>query len=332
MAELRWGVLSPARIGTEKVIPAIQAADRCTVAAIASRDEGRAEAAVGRLGIDRAYGSYEELLADPDIDAVYIPLPNHLHAEWTIASAAAGKHVLCEKPLALSAADAQRMVDACDAAGVCLYEAFMYRFHPSWLAVRDLLASGRIGDLRGIDVWFSYFNDDPTNIRNILEVGGGAMWDIGCYAVSVARLLFGAEPEEVHGVVRRDPASGVDTLAAGLLEFASGAASFGCSTRVEPDQRVHVYGSEGRISVGIPFNIPPDLPTEVFLTHGGNPPVSPATETMRFDPANQYTLQAEAFARAVLDGEPLPVAPADAVANVTVIERVLRAGEVSPSP
>ena len=305
------------------------------VAAIASRAQGRADAAASRLGIERTHGSYEGLLADPDIDAVYIPLPNHLHAEWTIAAATAGKHVLCEKPLALSSADAQRMVDACEAAGVCLYEAFMYRFHPSWLAVRDLLADGRIGELRGIDIWFSYFNDDPTNIRNILDVGGGAMWDIGCYAVSVARLLFGAEPERVHSVLRRDPTSGVDTLAAGLLEFSDGAASFGCSTRVEPDQRVHVYGSRGRISLAIPFNIPPDLPTEVFVTHGGDPPVDPATETLRFEPANQYTLQAEAFARAVLDGEPLPVASADAVANVAVIERVFQAanpdGQLSPS-
>jgi predicted dehydrogenase len=323
VADLRWGVLSPARIGTGKVIPAIQAAARCQVVAIASRDEGRAKVAADALGIGTAHGSYEALIDDAEVDAVYIPLPNHLHAEWTIRAAEAGKHVLCEKPLALSAADAQRMVDACEAAGVVLLEAFMYCFHPSWLAVQERIGSGRIGELRGIEVWFSYFNDDPTNIRNILEVGGGAMWDIGCYAVSVARLLFGSEPERVASDVRRDPASGVDTLAAGVLGFAGGVATFGCSTRVEPDQRVHVYGSRGRITVGIPFNIPPDLPTEVFVTHGGEPPVHPATEVLRFDPADQYTLQAEAFARAVLDGEPLPVAPADAVANIRVIERVL---------
>ena len=324
MAELRWGVLSPARIGTEKVIPAMQRAERCAVVALASRDAGRAEQAAARLGIPRTHGTYEALLADPEVDAVYIPLPNHLHAEWTIAAARAGKHVLCEKPLALGAAEAQRMVDACAEAGVVLLEAFMYRFHPSWLAVQELVAGGRIGDLRAVDVWFSYFNDDPTNIRNILEVGGGAMWDIGCYAVSVARLLFGREPDVIEAVVQRDGASGVDTVTAGVLGFPSGTATFGVSTRVETDQRVHVYGSDGRLSVGIPFNIPPDRPTEVFVTHGGDPPVAPATETMTFEPADQYTLQAESFARAVLDGEPLPVAPDDAVANVAVIERILR--------
>ena len=323
MADLRWGVLSPARIGTEKVIPAMQRAERCQVVALASRDAARAEQAANQLGIPRAHGSYEALLADPEVDAVYIPLPNHLHAEWTIAAAAAGKHVLCEKPLALGAAEAESMVTACATAGVVLYEAFMYRFHPSWLAVQDLVAGGRIGELRAVDVWFSYFNDDPANIRNILEVGGGAMWDIGCYAVSVARLLFGTEPGSIDAVVHRDPVSGVDTLTTGVLGFPAGSATFGVSTRVEPDQRVHVYGSDGRLSVAIPFNIPPGRPVDVLVTHGGDPPVAPATEVLTFGPADQYTLQAEAFARAVLDGEPLPVAPADAVANVAVIERVL---------
>ena len=217
------------------------------------------------------------------------------------------------------------MVQACDDAGVLLMEAFMYRLHPSWLAVRDLVESGRIGRLRAVDVWFSYFNDDPANIRNILETGGGALWDIGCYAVNAARMLFGAEPSRVEASIHRDQVSGVDTLTAGLLAFDGGTATFTVTTRVEPDQRVHVYGDGGRISVGIPFNIPPDLPTEVFLTHGGQPPVHPATETLTFAAGDQYTLQAEAFARSVLDGEPLPTAPSDAVANVRVIEQLFAA-------
>jgi predicted dehydrogenase len=325
MSELRWGIVSTANIGTAKVIPAIQAADRCRVTAVGSRSADRAQECARSLGIDRAHASYEEVIADPEVDAVYIPLPNHLHAEWTIAAARAGKHVLCEKPIALTTADAQRMVDECDAAGVRLMEAFMYRLHPSWVAVRELVAAGRIGDVRAVDIWFSYFNDDPANIRNILDVGGGALWDIGCYAVNVARMLYAAEPDRVEASLQRDPAGGTDVVAAALLEFPSGVATFTCSTRVEPDQRVHVYGDRGRISVGIPFNIPPHLPTEVFVTHGGEPPVRPETETLRFDPADQYTLQAEAFARAVLDGDPLPTPPMDAVANTEAIERIFTA-------
>jgi predicted dehydrogenase len=325
VAELRWGVLSTARIGTTMVVPAMQAADRCRVTAIASRSADRARECAEALGIERAHGSYEDLLADPDVDAVYIPLPNHLHATWTIAAATAGKHVLCEKPLALSAADAQRMVDACAEADVLLMEAFMYRLHPSWVAVRELVRSGRIGEVRAVEVWFSYYNDDPANIRNILDVGGGALWDVGCYGVNAARLVFDAEPVRVEAAVRRDPTSGVDVLSSALLEFSDGTATVTCSTRVEPDQRVHIYGERGRVSVGIPFNIPPDLPTEVFVTHGGKPPVDPNTDTLRFEPANQYTIQAEAFARSVLDGEPSPIPPADGVANTRALERIFAA-------
>jgi predicted dehydrogenase len=322
---VRWGILSPAKIGTAKVIPAIQAADRCEVTAIASRSDERARAAGDALGIPRAHGSYGALLADPEVDAVYVPLPNHLHVEWTIAAARAGKHVLCEKPLALSVADARRMVAACHGADVLLMEAFMYRLHPSWVAVRELVASGRIGRLRAVDVWFSYFNDDPTNIRNIREVGGGALWDIGCYAVNASRMLFAGEPSRVGASITRDPTTGCDVLSSGLLEFEDGTATFTCSTRVEPDQRVDLYGTDGRISIAIPFNIPPDRPVEVHVTHGGDPPVAPATETLTFAPVDQYRIQAEAFAGAVLDGTPLPTPPADAIANIEVIEQLFAA-------
>jgi predicted dehydrogenase len=324
---LRWGILSTANIGMKKVIPGIQKADRCEVVAIASRDADVAKAAADRLGIPRAHGSYEELLADGDVDAVYIPLPNHLHAEWTIASARAGKHVLCEKPLAMNTAEAQTMVEACSSAGVRLMEAFMYRLHPSWEAVCELVASGRIGRLRAVQSWFSYFNDDPANIRNILVFGGGALMDVGCYSVNLSRMLFGREPDRVEASVRRDPEMGVDVLTSAILGFGDDVATFTCSTRTEPDQRVHVYGTQGRISVGIPFNIPPDLPTQVFLTSGGDPPVNPATETLTFEPADPYAIQAERFARAVLDDEPLPVPPEDAVANMRVIEAIFEAGE-----
>jgi predicted dehydrogenase len=323
---VRWGVLSTANIATEKVIPGLRRSPRSEVLGIASRETGRATSVAARLGIERSYGSYEAMLADPDIDAVYIPLPNHLHAAWTIAAARAGKHVLCEKPIALTALESQGMVDACREAGVLLMEAFMYRQHPSWLAVRELVASGRIGRLSAVDSWFSYFNDDPANIRNVLEAGGGALYDIGCYSVNLSRMLFGAEPIGVQAAIRRDPGSGVDVLTSGILQFETGVASFTCSTRTETDQRVHVYGTDGRIEVEIPFNIPPDRPTRVFLTAGGDPPVAPATETLMFDVADPYACEADRFADAILDGVSLPVEPEDAVANLRVIEALFAAG------
>jgi predicted dehydrogenase len=326
MTDLRWGILSTANIGREKVIPGIQGADRCTVTAIASRDIGRAQLVARELGIPRVHGSYEALLADRDVDAVYIPLPNHLHAEWAIAAARAGKHVLCEKPLAMTAADAERMIAVAEAEGVHLMEAFMYRLHPSWVAVCDLVAAGRIGRLLAVQSWFSYYNDDPANIRNIRAYGGGALFDIGCYSVNLSRMLFGGEPARVEASIQRDPVSGVDILTSGLLEFeGGGVATFTCSTRAEDDQRVHVYGTDGRISIGIPFNIPPDRPTEIHLVHGGEPPVNPAIETFTFAPADPYSVEAARFAAAVLDGGPTPVPPSDAVANLRVIERLFAA-------
>jgi predicted dehydrogenase len=326
VAEVRWGILSTASIAREKVIPGIQRADRCSVVAIASRNAARATRIAQQAGIPIAHGSYEALLADPTVDAVYIPLPNHLHAEWAIAAARAGKHVLCEKPLALTSADAERMVAVAEAEGVRLMEAFMYRLHPSWVAVRELVGSGRIGRLMAVQSWFSYFNDDPANIRSIPEFGGGALYDIGCYSVNLSRMLFDSEPTRVRASILRDPVSGVDILTSGLLEFENGSATFTCSTRAEDDQRVHVYGTEGRISIGIPFNIPPDRPTHIYVSHGGEPPVNPATETITFDAADPYSVEAASFAAAILDGRPTPVPPQDAVANLRVIERLFRSG------
>jgi len=208
-----------------------------------------------------------------------------------------------------------------------LMEAFMYRLHPSWVAVRQLVASGRIGRLLAVQSWFSYYNDDPRNIRNIPEVGGGALYDIGCYCVNLSRMLFGSEPTRVEASMVRDPVSGTDVLTSGMLEFGDGVATFTCSTRVEDDQRVHVYGTQGRISIWIPFNIPPDRPTEVYLTAGGDPPVAPHTEVLTFETADPYTVETEQFAAAVLDDLPTPVPPEDAVANLRVIEQILQASE-----
>jgi predicted dehydrogenase len=324
---VRWGVLSTALIGTAKVIPGIGRSRRGEVVAIASRDEATARRVATELGIERAHGSYEALLADPDVDALYIPLPNHLHADWAIRALEAGKHVLCEKPVAVTAADAERMAEAAGRTGRVLMEAFMYRHHPSWVRARELIAEGRIGRLVAVDSWFSYYLDDPTNIRNVAAYGGGALYDIGCYCVNLSRMLFGSEPVDVAASLVRDPATGVDILTSGHLAFADGIASFTCATQAEPDQRVHVYGTQGRITIPIPFNIPPTLPTEITLTTGRQAPEAYETETFAFEPADPYACEADAFAAAILDGAPAPVPMSDAIANLRVIERLFAAAE-----
>lgn len=327
MDRIRWGVLSTAAIGMNKVIPAIGRAENCEVVAIASRDADRAARAAAELGLPTSYGSYEELLEADDIDAVYIPLPNDLHAEWTIKAAAAGKHVLCEKPLARSAAEAEEMVRACDAAGVVLGEAFMYRHHQIWVEAVRLVRDGEIGDLQAVQSFFSFYNDDPTDIRNRVENAGGAVMDIGCYCIHLSRLLFDSEPSQVQASVRRDPQMGIDTLASAVLSFPGGGqATFSCSTRAEPHQRVHIVGSRGRIEIEIPFNIPTDRETRILVTAGGQPPVAPDTRVVTFPPEDAYATQARLFAQELLDRGRAPVPSDDAIANMRVVEAVLAAG------
>lgn len=320
---LRFGVLGCAAIAVRKVIPAIQrSAQRCEVVAIASRDAERAAATAAALGIPRHHGSYDDLLADPDVDAVYIPLPNHLHAAWTLRAAEAGKHVLCEKPLALDTAEAAQMIEGCRQAGVGLMEAFMYRLHPMWTRVHELVADGAIGELQTIQAFFSYRNVDPENIRNIADYGGGALMDIGCYPINVARWMFGEEPSDVVGSVRYDPAFGTDVLSSAVLDFGGRHAAFTCSTQIEDDQRVHLVGTEGRLLVEIPFNIPPDRPTRIIRAAGGDPPVAPDLEVITVPAADPYAVQADAFAAAILAGAPVPIPPEDAIGTLAVIERI----------
>ncbi|MDJ0790787.1 MAG: Gfo/Idh/MocA family oxidoreductase [Acidimicrobiia bacterium] len=324
MDSVRFGVLSTAKIGMEKVTPAIQAASNAEVVAIASRSHDDAVDAAASLGVPQAFGGYEEMLASPDIDAVYIPLPNDLHAEWTLRAADAGKHVLCEKPLAMTPEQAQEMVDGCAQAGVKLQEAFMYRHHPTWVEAIRLVRSGAVGTVQGVQSFFSYYNDDPGNIRNRVENGGGATMDIGCYNINLSRLVFDAEPVDVEAVVKRDPVMGIDVLTSAVMSFPRGGqSSFTCSIRSEEYQRVHIVGTGGRIEIEIPFNIPTDIDTRIFVSAGGDPPVSPATETVVFPPADQYTIQAERFAQSIIDDTPVPVDPSDAVANMTVISEIL---------
>ena len=324
-ARVRWGVLGCASIATHKVIPAMQRSEHCDVVAIASRDAELATATARQLGIPRAYGSYDSLLADDDIEAVYIPLPNHLHAEWTRRAAAAGKHVLCEKPLAMSAAEAAEMVEGCAAAGVLLMEAFMYRLHPLWQRVRSLIDAHDIGELRTIQTFFSYHNVDPDNIRNIAAYGGGALMDIGCYPVNLSRWMFDGEPDRVVATVRRDERFGTDVLTSAIMDFGGRHATFTCSTQGEDDQRVHLVGTAGRLLVEIPFNIPPDRPTRIVRAAGGDPPVAPDLQVIEVPAADQYGVQGDAFSTAVRKGTAVPLPPTDAIGNMVVLERIVAA-------
>ena len=319
--KLRWGVLSTAAIGTRKVLPAMQQGEYTTVDAIASRDLSRAQAIAAKLGIARAYGSYEELLADPGIDAIYNPLPNQLHVPWTIKAAEAGKHVLCEKPLSLTVAEAQTLLDVRARTGVHIGEAFMIRSHPQWLRVRELLRQGKIGELRAVAGFFSYYNVDAANIRNQIECGGGALLDIGCYLIHTARYGFGEEPVRVVAAIDRDPEMKTDRLTSAVMEFPSGHAIFTCSTQLVPYQKVQFLGTRGRIEIEIPFNAPPDRAMRIFVDATGDLSGSGvATET--FPVCDQYTRQGDDFSRAVLEGGQVPVPLEEAILNMGVIEAV----------
>src|SRR6202161_4826547 len=324
--KVRWGVLSTAGIGVKKVVPAMQKGDWSEVTAIASRDLHRAEEAARALGIAKAYGSYEELLAVPQIEAVYNPLPNQLHVPWSIKAAEAGKHVLCEKPISMTVAEAKSLLAVQQRTGVIIGEAFMVRTHPQWVRTRELIASGRIGTLRAIQSFFSYFNTDPKNIRNIAECGGGGLMDIGCYPINTSRFLFAKEPLRVSGLLEKDPQFQVDRLTSAILSFPSGQATFTCSTQLVPYQRMQILGTKGRIEIEIPFNAPNDRPCRIFIDDGRDL-MGGGITIATFPVCDQYTIQGDVFSRAVREGGQVPVPVSDAVKNMAVIEAVFRSAE-----
>lgn len=303
----------------------MQKGERTLIAAIASRTLEKAEGAAAKLGISQAYGSYEELLADRSVDAIYNPLPNHLHIHWTVKAAEAGKHVLCEKPIALNAAEAETLIAVRDRTGVKIGEAFMVRTHPQWLRVRDLVRAGSIGELRSIRTVFSYYNIDPSNIRNQADIGGGAVMDIGCYPINISRFLFEREPVRVSSIIDRDPVMHTDRLTSALLDFSPGQATFTCSTQMVPCQRVEVMGTRGRIEIEIPFNAPPDKPTRIFIDDGSEPAGRNA-RMEEFSICDQYTIQGDRFSQAIQENLAVPVSLEDAIANMKVIDAVLAAG------
>ena len=320
---VRWGILGAANIALQRVVPAMQHSPHTPVIAIASRDLAKARLAADRLGIPRAYGSYQELIDDPDIEAIYNPLPNHLHVPWTIRAAEAGKHVLCEKPLALSAKEAFRLLEVRARTGVQIAEAFMVRAHPQWAAVRELVAEGRLGELRLIVGHFSYFRRDLDDIRSRLEWGGGAIMDIGCYPITLSRWLFDEEPTAVIAAVDRDPDLHVDRLASGLLCFPSGQASFNCATQLVPSQRMELFGTEGRIELDIPFSPPSEHACRILIDDGTQLGGA-AAEAITLPAVDQYRLQAERFSEAVRGVGAVSVTLEDAIANMSVIDALFR--------
>lgn len=316
---VKWGVISTANIGVEKVIPGMLKSRELQVVAIASRSLKAARAAAAKLGIPKAYGSYEEMLADPEIEAVYNPLPNHLHVPLTLAAARAGKHVLCEKPIALSAREAMQLHKL--PKGILVQEAFMVRHNPQWLKALDLARMGAIGELRAIQVFFSYFNRDPRNVRNMAAIGGGGLYDIGCYPVTVARFIYGAEPARVMGLFDRDPTFKTDRTTSGLADFGKGRQlSFTVSTQSAGYQRAHIVGTKGRMEIEIPFNAPPDKPNRYLLQNDENP----HGKWFKLPVSDQYQMQAEAFGRAIRGKEKLAWGVEDAVSNMRVLDAFFR--------
>lgn len=317
MKKISWGILSTAKIGVNKVIPAMQKGKHTRVLAIASRQAEKAKNVAQELGIPKAYGSYLELLADGEIDAIYIPLPNHLHVEWTIKSLQAGKHVLCEKPIALDAKQAEYLrQEAGKFPHLKAMEAFMYRHHQQWQVVKELFAQGAIGELRYIHSVFTYHNVDPTDIRNQAEIGGGGLLDIGCYCINVSRFLFGSEPKRVSGAIEYDPKMKIDRLATGVLEFENGKATFMCSTQLADHKRVSIHGTSGRIEIENPFTPAPDDSCKITRYAGSE------SSEIFVEPCDHYTIQGDLFSQAILSGTNVPLSLEDSVANMKVIDGV----------
>jgi predicted dehydrogenase len=319
MRTTRWGILGTSRFATTKVVPALGRSKHVVLAAIASGDFARAGAVAAEHAIPKAYGSYDELLADPEVDVIYNPLPNHLHVPWSIKALEAGKHVLCEKPIAMTAAEAQTLLAASQRhPRQKIMEAFMYRLHPQWRRAVGIVRDGGVGEPVAVQSLFSYVNEDPANVRNQPAAGGGALMDIGCYAISVARLVFGAEPRRVLGVTDTDPRFQVDRLTTGVLDFGRRqTSSFTCSTQIQPYQRVHIFGTEGRIEIEIPFNAPPDRPCRLWHERGDR------LDEILCEVCDQYTIEADELSRAVLDDTPVPTPLEDAVANMRALDAVL---------
>jgi predicted dehydrogenase len=321
-SKIRWGILSTAKIGIQKLIPAMQKSKYCNVTAIASRNITTAQKTASSLNIPKAYGSYPDLLADPEIDVIYNPLPNHLHVPLTIKALEAGKHVLCEKPLAPSSEEANLLLKTSKLyPQLKVMEAFMYRFHPQWKIVKEIIHGGTIGELKTIRSFFSYYNTNPNDIRNQFDIGGGGLLDIGCYCISLSRFIFEKEPTKVTGNIERDPKFKTDCLASGILEFPNGTSTFTCSTQLAPFQRAHISGTSGHIEIEIPFTPSPDKPCKLWLH------TNDTTKEILIDKCDQYTLQCDEFSLSILNNTSVPTSLDDAISNQKIIDALFKSAE-----
>lgn len=321
MKPVRWGIIGIGKHFISRVLLPLTQSEDVDLSAVASRSENKAKETAEKYGIEKYYGSYDALLADPTIEAVFITLPNHMHLDWIKKAADAGKHILCEKPITLNAEDARAAATYTAEKNVLLMEAFMYRFHPQWIHAKDLIRTESIGTLQTVHTSFSYNNPDPKNIRNIKEYGGGALYDIGCYAVSTARYLFGREPARVISLINRHDEFETDILSSGILDFGDARSTFTVGTMMFPDQSVSAHCTGGRLKIHIPFNTFPDVPANVTVINGVG------TRELSFGPADQYGLEFEHFSQTIRNGGKAPTPIDDAISNMAVLDALFRSGE-----
>lgn len=321
MKKIRFGVLGVSNHFYKRIALPLNETDNCEVYAIASREVSKAKVAGEEFGIPVSDLNYEELINHDEVDAIYIPQPNHLHAEWTIKALEAGKPVLCEKPLAMDAQEANQMADVSKRLNIPLMEGFMYRFHPLWQHIRNLIRTNQIGQINSVHTIFTYNNPSSSNIRNIKEFGGGALMDIGCYAISVPRFLFGSEPDKVMATMEEHPEFGTDMHTTALMQFGSANASFFVSTASEPFQKVEIIGTAGTITVHVPFNTYVDTPSTITVSTGQG------AREVEFPICDPYGLMFDAFSSALIDQKPVPVPIEDAINNMKVIDAVVKSAK-----
>ena len=317
MKKIRFGVLGVSNHFYKRIVLPLQKAKNCEVVAMASRNPIKSKEAAQEFDIPIFALSYDELISSDEVDAIYIPLPNHLHSEWTIKALEAGKPVLCEKPLAMDAQEAKQMADLSIKLGVPLMEGFMYRFHPLWQHIRNIIRTNQIGQINAIHTIFSYNNPSPTNIRNIKEYGGGALMDIGCYAISVPRFLLGREPKKVMATMVKHPEFKTDMHTSALLDFGDVNASFFVSTGSEAFQKVEIIGSAGTITVPIPFNTYVDTPSTITVNTGQG------ERKVEFPTCDPYGIMFDAFSESLIEQKPVPVPIEDAIHNMKVVDAVV---------
>ena len=323
MKKLKVGVLGISNHFVKRVFFPLRKSKNVEIFAVSSRSGEKAKKFASKYNVKRWYDSYEKLLEDEEIEAVYIPLPNHLHLEYIKKAADAHKHVICEKPLTLNYEQTKEAFEYAKKRGILLMEAFMYKHHPQWLRAKEIVESGEIGEVQTIHCYFSYDNKDPKNIRNVLEFGGGALLDIGVYAVSSARWIFEKEPTKVVALLNRDERFKVDTLVSGILDFDGKSALFSVATQAFPTQNVEVYASAGTIFVEVPFNTYPDVPGHLHVR------TTIGTRDVYLGPADHYLLEFEHFARAIREKKSISSFEEDSLNNMKTIDALFKSAEES---